>query len=81
MIDDELEIVRNVGAVQLQREILNSINIQVAKVGGGCVAGFEESNCSGHLNVGGINTQIPNELVSYWIQSTSCNRMKLSSVA
>ena len=32
MIDDELEIVRNAGVVQLQREIPHSINIQVAKV-------------------------------------------------
>ncbi|KAG2286447.1 hypothetical protein Bca52824_046051 [Brassica carinata] len=31
MIDDELEIVRNAGVVQLQREIPHSINIQVAK--------------------------------------------------
>ncbi|WZY70638.1 hypothetical protein YC2023_002878 [Brassica napus] len=31
MIDDELEIVRNAGVVQLQREIPDSINIQVAK--------------------------------------------------
>ncbi|CAN6928777.1 unnamed protein product [Brassica oleracea] len=31
MIDDELEIVRNAGVVQLQREIPYSINIQVAK--------------------------------------------------
>ncbi|WZZ32017.1 hypothetical protein YC2023_015418 [Brassica napus] len=31
MIDDELEIVRNDGVVQLPREIPHSINIQVAK--------------------------------------------------
>ena len=32
MSDDELEIVRNAGGVLLQREIPDSINIQVAKV-------------------------------------------------
>ena len=32
MSDDELEIVRNAGVVLLQREILDFINIQVAKV-------------------------------------------------
>ncbi|KAG2286445.1 hypothetical protein Bca52824_046049 [Brassica carinata] len=78
MIDDELEIVRNAGVVQLQREIPHSINIQVAKVGGGCVAGCEESSCAGHLT---WKESIPQSLMSYWIQLTSCNIMKLSSVA
>lgn len=32
MSDDELEIIRNAGVVLLQREITDSINIQVAKV-------------------------------------------------
>lgn len=32
MSDDELEIIRNAGVVLLQREIPDSINIQVAKV-------------------------------------------------
>ncbi|KAF8048714.1 hypothetical protein N665_2427s0002 [Sinapis alba] len=31
-LDDEIEIVRNAGVVQLQREFPDSINIQVAKV-------------------------------------------------
>ena len=39
MIDDELEIVRNDGVVQLPREIPHSINIQVSKV---CIK-FESS--------------------------------------
>ncbi|CAG7888682.1 unnamed protein product [Brassica rapa] len=78
MIDDELEIVRNAGVVQLQREIPDSINIQVAKVGGGCVAGCEESSCAGHLT---WKEWIPQSLMSYWIQLTSCNIMKLSYVA
>ncbi|WZZ54094.1 hypothetical protein YC2023_054201 [Brassica napus] len=72
MIDDELEIVRNAGVVQLQREIPHSINIQVAKV---C---SEESSCAGHLT---WKESIPQSLMSYWIQLTSCNIMKLSSVA
>ncbi|CAF2262471.1 unnamed protein product [Brassica napus] len=78
MIDDELEIVRNAGVVQLQREIPASINIQFAKVGGGCVAGCEESRCAGHLT---WKEWIPQSLMSYWIQLTSCNIMKLSYVA
>ena len=32
MINDELQIVRNAGVVQIQREISDSINIQDAKV-------------------------------------------------
>ncbi|CAN6850610.1 unnamed protein product [Brassica oleracea] len=66
MIDDELEIVRNDGVVQLPREIPHSINIQVAKVlyvGDGCVAGCEESNCAGHLTWKEWIPPIPNELL------------------
>ncbi|KAG2280645.1 hypothetical protein Bca52824_051865 [Brassica carinata] len=63
MIDDELEIVRNDGVVQLPREIPHSINIQVAKVGDGCVAGCEESSCAGHLTWKEWIPPIPNELL------------------
>ncbi|CAN6837905.1 unnamed protein product [Brassica oleracea] len=58
-----LEIVRNAGVVPLQREIPDSINIHVVKVGGGCVAGCEESSCFGHLDLGGMNMSIPNEIL------------------
>ncbi|CAN6994569.1 unnamed protein product [Brassica oleracea var. botrytis] len=53
MSDDELEIVRNAGGVLLQREIPDSINIQVAKV----------SVVPVILDVGGMDTPIPNELL------------------
>ncbi|KAG2329777.1 hypothetical protein Bca52824_000957 [Brassica carinata] len=70
MIDDELEIVSNAGVVQLQREISDSINIQVAKAvkraADPIILTWEE--------------WIPQSILSYWIQWTSCNRMKLSYI-
>ncbi|XP_013745338.2 uncharacterized protein LOC106447935 [Brassica napus] len=65
------EIVRNVGVVLLQREIPDSINIHVVKAVKRAVVSviltWEEWICQ--------------SLMKYWIQSTSCTRMKLSSVA
>ncbi|KAH0871642.1 hypothetical protein HID58_078664 [Brassica napus] len=56
-------IVRNVGVVLLQKEIPDSINIHIVKVGGECVAGCEESSCFGHLDLGGMDMPIPNEIL------------------
>ncbi|KAL0690393.1 hypothetical protein Bca4012_090071 [Brassica carinata] len=71
MINDELQIVRNADVVQIQREISDSINIQDAKAVKRAldpvILTWEE--------------WIPQSLMSYWIQWTSCNRMKLSYVA
>ncbi|KAH0896696.1 hypothetical protein HID58_046264 [Brassica napus] len=53
MSDDELEIVRNASGVLLQREIPDSINIQAVK----------RAVVPVILDVGGMNTPIPNELL------------------
>ncbi|KAG2259578.1 hypothetical protein Bca52824_078872 [Brassica carinata] len=70
MSDDELEIVRNAGVVLLQREIPDSINIQVAQaVKKACVPVI--------LDVGGMDTPIPNELLDS-IDILSPNETELS---
>ncbi|KAF3553039.1 hypothetical protein F2Q69_00016992 [Brassica cretica] len=72
-------IVRNVGVVLLQKEIPDSINIHVVKVRIKFVtlfdynldvtqrmqpaSGCEESSCSGHLDLGGMDMPIPNEIL------------------
>ncbi|KAL0682051.1 hypothetical protein Bca4012_048898 [Brassica carinata] len=56
MSDDELEIVRNAGGVLLQREIPDSINIQVAKA-------VKRAVVPVILDMGGMDTPIPNELL------------------
>ncbi|KAF3560776.1 hypothetical protein DY000_02011952 [Brassica cretica] len=71
MINDELQIVRNAGVVQIQREISDSINIQDAKA-------VKRALDPVILT---CEEWIPQSLMSYWIQWTSCNRMKLSYVA
>ncbi|CAN6885954.1 unnamed protein product [Brassica oleracea var. botrytis] len=55
MSDDELEIVRNAGVVLLQREIPDSINVQVAKA-------VKKAGVLVILDVGGMDTPIPSEL-------------------
>ncbi|KAJ4901804.1 hypothetical protein Rs2_15755 [Raphanus sativus] len=59
MSDDELDIVRNAGVVLLQREIPDSINIQVAK------------SCEESWSSLTWDDWIRQSLMSYWIQSTS----------
>ncbi|CAN6978175.1 unnamed protein product, partial [Brassica rapa subsp. trilocularis] len=70
MSDDELEIVRNVGGVQLQREIQDSINIQVAK-------DVKRAVVPAILDVGGMDTPIPNELLDS-VDVLSSNETELS---
>ncbi|CAN7098699.1 unnamed protein product [Brassica rapa subsp. narinosa] len=55
MSDDELEVVRNAGVVLLQREIPDSINVQVAKA-------VKKAGVPVILDVGGMDTPIPSEL-------------------
>ncbi|KAF3540179.1 hypothetical protein F2Q69_00019551 [Brassica cretica] len=62
MSDDELEIVRNAGGVLLQREIPDSINIQVVK-------DVKRAVVLVILDVGEMDMPIP--IMSYWIQLTS----------
>ncbi|KAG2291138.1 hypothetical protein Bca52824_037807 [Brassica carinata] len=66
MSDDELEIVRNAGGVLLQREIPDSINIQVVKVLVPVI-----------LDVGEMDTPIPNELLDS-VDVLSSNETELS---
>ncbi|CAF1895292.1 unnamed protein product [Brassica oleracea var. botrytis] len=61
MSDDELEIVRNADGVLLQREIPDSINIQVAK-------NVNRAVVPVILDVGEMDMPIP--IMSYWIQLT-----------
>ncbi|CAH8391075.1 unnamed protein product [Eruca vesicaria subsp. sativa] len=70
MSDEELEIVRNAGVVLLQREIPDSINIQVAKA-------VKKEGVPVILDVGGMDTPIPNELLDY-IDILSPNETELS---
>ncbi|CAN6817550.1 unnamed protein product [Brassica oleracea var. botrytis] len=66
MSHDELEIVRNAGGVLLQREIPDSINIQVVKVLVPVI-----------LDVGEMDTPIPNELLDR-VDILSSNETELS---
>ncbi|KAF3506544.1 hypothetical protein F2Q69_00008699 [Brassica cretica] len=66
MSHDELEIVRNAGGVLLQREIPDSINIQVVKVLVPVI-----------LDVGEMDTPIPNELLDR-VDVLSSNETELS---
>jgi ribokinase len=70
MSDDDLEIVRNAGIVLLQREIPDSINIQVAKA-------VKKAGVPVILDVGGMDTPIPNELLDS-IDILSPNETELS---
>ncbi|KAJ0257208.1 Ribokinase [Hirschfeldia incana] len=70
MGDDELEIVRNAGVVLLQREIPDSINLQVAKA-------VKKAGVPVILDVGGMDTPIPNELFDS-IDILSPNETELS---
>ncbi|KAF8114260.1 hypothetical protein N665_0039s0025 [Sinapis alba] len=70
MSDDELEIVRNAGVVLLQREIPDSINIQVAKA-------VKKAGVPVILDVGGMDTPIPSELLDS-IDILSPNETELS---
>ncbi|KAG2285869.1 hypothetical protein Bca52824_045473 [Brassica carinata] len=86
-------IVRNVGVVLLQREIPDSINIHVVKVRIKFVTLFDynldltqrmQPQVVKRAVVSVILTWeewICQSLMKYWIQSTSCTQMKLSSVA
>ncbi|CAF1895088.1 unnamed protein product [Brassica oleracea] len=60
MSDDELEIVRNASGVLLQREIPDSINIQLV---GDVLQAVKRAVVPVILDVGGMNTPIPNELL------------------
>lgn len=70
MGDEELEIVRNAGVVLLQREIPDSINLQVAKA-------VKKAGVPVILDVGGMDTPIPNELFDS-IDILSPNETELS---
>ncbi|CAL9215307.1 unnamed protein product [Arabidopsis halleri] len=70
MTDDDLEIVRNAGIVLLQREIPDSINIQVAKA-------VKKAGVPVILDVGGMDTPIPNELLDS-VDILSPNETELS---
>ncbi|XP_010476860.1 PREDICTED: uncharacterized protein LOC104756046 [Camelina sativa] len=70
MSDDDLEIVRNAGILLLQREIPDSINIQVAKA-------VKKAGVPVILDVGGMDTPIPNELLDS-IDILSPNETELS---
>ncbi|ESQ35086.1 hypothetical protein EUTSA_v10007918mg [Eutrema salsugineum] len=70
MSDDDLEIVRNAGVVLLQREIPDSINIQVAKAA-------KKADVPVILDVGGMDTPIPNELLDS-VDILSPNETELS---
>ncbi|KAL0694695.1 hypothetical protein Bca4012_061875 [Brassica carinata] len=70
MSDDELEIVRSAGVVLLQREIPDSINVQVAKA-------VKKAGVPVILDVGGMDTPIPSELFDS-IDILSPNETELS---
>ncbi|WZZ46210.1 hypothetical protein YC2023_042469 [Brassica napus] len=70
MSDDELEIVRNAGGVLLQREIPDSINIQVAK-------DVKRAVVPVILDVEEMDTPIPNELLDS-VDVLSSNETELS---
>ncbi|CAN6829889.1 unnamed protein product [Brassica oleracea] len=73
-IPDSINI--HVVKVRIKFVTLFDYNLDVTQrmqlqVGGGCVAGCEESSCFGHLDLGGMNMSISNEIFDL-IQSTSC---------
>ncbi|WZZ54791.1 hypothetical protein YC2023_054898 [Brassica napus] len=87
------EIVRNVGVVLLQREIPDSINIHVVKVRIKFVTLFDYNlDVTQRMQPQAVKRAVVSviltweewicqSLIKYWIQSTSCTWMKLSSVA
>ncbi|KAH0896711.1 hypothetical protein HID58_046279, partial [Brassica napus] len=68
MSDDELEIVRNADGVLLQREIPDSINIQL-KLVVDVLQNVNRAVVPVILDVGEMDMPIP--IMSYWIQLTS----------
>ncbi|KAK6934102.1 Carbohydrate kinase PfkB [Dillenia turbinata] len=61
--DQDLEVVRNAGIVLLQREIPDSVNIQVAK--DVVVQAARNAGVPVILDAGGMDTPLPRELLSY----------------
>ncbi|KAH0885165.1 hypothetical protein HID58_061261, partial [Brassica napus] len=64
-IPDSINI--HVVKVRIKFVTLFDYNLDVTQrmqlqVGGGCVAGCEESSCFGHLDLGGMNMSISNEI-------------------
>ncbi|GLT25017.1 hypothetical protein SLA2020_001730 [Shorea laevis] len=56
--DEDLEVVKNAGAILLQREIPDSVNIQVAKAG-------RSAGVPVILDAGGMDAPIPQELLDF----------------
>ncbi|KAH0853247.1 hypothetical protein HID58_093370 [Brassica napus] len=79
MSDDELEIVRNAGGVLLQREIPDSINIQVAKLKlvVDVLQDVKRAVVPVILDVEEMDTPIPNELLDS-VDVLSSNETELS---